>query len=56
MVNVSSIETEVIRMGDVGVAIELLDNSFSEGGEGHRYPAGDLREPLQKPSARPLRR
>ena len=33
MVNVSSIETEVIRMGDVGAAIELLDNSFSEGKE-----------------------
>lgn len=24
-------ETEVIRMGDVGVVIDLVDNSFSEG-------------------------
>ena len=25
------IETEVIRMGDVGVVIDMVDNSFSEG-------------------------
>lgn len=27
------IETEVIRMGDVGTVIDLVDNSFSEGKE-----------------------
>jgi hypothetical protein len=31
--NVREIETEVIRMGDVGVVIDLVDNSFSEGRE-----------------------
>lgn len=25
------IETEVIRMGDVGTVIDMVDNSFSEG-------------------------
>lgn len=33
MDNVREIETEVIRMGDVGVVIDLVDNSFSEGRE-----------------------
>ena len=33
MDNVREIETEVIRMGDVGVVIDLVDNSFSEGKE-----------------------
>ena len=33
MCNAKEFETDVIRMGDVGAVIDLVDNSFSEGKE-----------------------